>query len=136
MPPEFVILSRASAESYEPTGGEVCISICNPDAAPVRLSSAFRDVLRLAFTDIASASPQPFDVLFSHEHAREILEFLERCPDVERIVVHCVAGQSRSPAVAMAICELQGWPTDTLEARYPLWNTWVRSELVRVGRDR
>jgi hypothetical protein len=67
---------------------------------------------------------------------RSILEFLTRWPDVDRIVIHCVAGQGRSPAVAMGICELQGRPTEELEMRYPLWNTWVRSELVRVGLGR
>jgi predicted protein tyrosine phosphatase len=135
MVPEFVILSRTNAENYEPTGAEVCISIGNPKTAPVKLSSGFRDVLHLTFTDIASPSPMRYDLLFAPEHARAILEFIARWPDVERIVVHCVAGQSRSPAVAMGICELRGWPTETLEMLYPSWNKWVRSELVREGRE-
>jgi predicted protein tyrosine phosphatase len=133
MVPEFVILSRANVENYEPNRVEVCISISDPKAPPVKLSSGFRDVLHLTFTDIASPSRMPFDVLFAPEHARAILEFVARWPGVERIVVHCVAGQSRSPAVAMGICELRGWPTETLETLYPSWNTWVRSELVREG---
>jgi hypothetical protein len=69
MVPEFVILSRTNAEQYEPTLAEVCISIDNPKASPVQLSPTFRGVLRLTFTDIASESPYPFDVLFGAEHA-------------------------------------------------------------------
>ena len=135
MAPAFVILSRTQVETYRPSGAEVCISISDPKTSPAQLSSGFRDVLHLAFNDIASPTSMPSDVLFGPEHCRAILDFLARWPDVERIVVHCGAGQSRSPAVAIAVCELRGWPTETLETHYPLWNTWVRSELVRIGRE-
>lgn len=30
---------------------------------------------------------------------------------------------------------LCGWPVAELEQEHPLWNTWVREELVRVGRE-
>jgi predicted protein tyrosine phosphatase len=132
--PAIVILSEDKARSYEPAGVEVCISIINPKGTSPRLSKRFRAILRLAFSDIAAPSPFPWDSLFNEEHAREILRFLAEWREADRIVIHCMAGQSRSPAVAMGIHELVGQPVETLEETYPLWNTWVRSELVRVGR--
>jgi hypothetical protein len=135
-PPEIVVLSASDAAAYEPSGREVCISITDPNADAARLSAKFAGVLRLSFTDIAAPSPFSFDRLFAAEQARAIVDFVRRWPDIERIVVHCIAGRSRSPAVALGISDLHGWPISTLEEQFPLWNTWVRDELVRVGRAR
>lgn len=66
--------------------------------------------------------------------AQDIVTFVRPWPDVDRIVVHCMAGQSRSPGVAMGLCDLFGWPLRDMEERYPLRNTRVRSELVSAGR--
>jgi len=77
-----------------------------------------------------------WDILFAPEHARAILDFIADWVHADRIVIHCMAGLSRSPAVGMGICELQGWPLEKMEADYPLWNPWVRSELVRIGHER
>jgi predicted protein tyrosine phosphatase len=131
--PDFLVLSRSAAIEYEPAAAtEVCISITNPGGIQVEvpLSPRFADVLRLAFSDIAGPSPFPFDVLFSREHARTIIAFVERWRMADRIVVHCVGGRSRSPAVAMALCDRFGWSTAALQERYPLWNPWVRAELA------
>ena len=132
--PRMVILSLSRAEQYQPQHDEICISITDPRASAARLSPAFKAVLRLGFSDIATPSPFEWHVLFAPNHAQEILDFVDSWPDVERIVVHCVGGQSRSPAVAMALCELHGWPLERMEDEHPLWNTWVRSELLRIGR--
>jgi predicted protein tyrosine phosphatase len=133
-PPDLLVLSQSAAIAYEPTAAtEVCISITNPGAVEVEipLSARFADVLRLAFSDIAGPSPFPFDVLFSSEHARAIIAFVERWTAADRIVVHCVGGRSRSPAVAMALCDRFGWSVASLQEQYPLWNTWIRAELAR-----
>jgi len=135
-PPRIVILSLRRAQAYEPRGREVCISITDPNAALARVSPSFRDVLRVSFTDIIEPTGLDSHVLFTPEHAAKILDFIDRCSDVEAIVIHCVGGLSRSPAVGMALCELHGWPLGTMEADYPIWNKWVRSQLVQRGRDR
>jgi predicted protein tyrosine phosphatase len=134
--PRMVIMSVDRAESYQPHGAEVCISITDPKAPAARLSPEFKAVLRLGFSDIAEPSPFAWHVLFAPEHAQEILDFVDGWPEVERIVIHCVGGQSRSPAVGMGLCDLKGWPLERMEDEHPLWNTWVRSELVRIGRGR
>ena len=130
---QIVVLSASRAAAYEPSGHEVCISINDPKSHPITLSSRFADVLRLSFSDIAAPSPFSFHELFGIDHATAIIEFVDRWPDIDRIVVHCVAGLSRSPAVALAIAELRGMPTSDLERQYPLWNTWVRQQLLAAG---
>jgi predicted protein tyrosine phosphatase len=127
--PEFVVLSREEAERYEPGAREICISIADPDTDPARLSRRFAAVLRLNFTDIVEPE-DPSDVIFSDDHARAILDFIDSWPDAARIVVHCHAGMSRSPAVALGLCDIRGWATAELERSHPGWNRLVRTALA------
>jgi predicted protein tyrosine phosphatase len=132
--PEFVVLSREEAERYEPREGEICISIADPDAEPARISGRFAAVLRLHFTDIIEQG-EPSDVLFSADHARAIMEFFDTWPDATRVVVHCHAGMSRSPGVALGLCDIRGWATAELERSHPAWNRLVRSALAAARRE-
>ena len=102
--PEFVVLSREDAERYGPLAHEICISISERD--------------------------EPSDVLFAEDHARAIREFLDSWPNAKRVVVHCNAGVSRSPGVALGLCDLRGWATAALERSHPGWNRHVRSVLA------
>jgi predicted protein tyrosine phosphatase len=134
--PELLILSRKKAEAYEPSGREACISITDVGDEPLpMLSSAFVAVLRVAFSDIDEASTDPSEVLFNEHHARQVTDFVRHWTHVDRIVVHCVAGQSRSPGIALGLSDLFSWEAGDLEERCPFWNPWVRRELVRVGRE-
>lgn len=47
-------------------------------------------------------------VLFSNEHAEQIIDFILSHRDAETLLVHCYAGQSRSRAVAAFAVELLG----------------------------
>jgi len=127
--PEFVVLSREAAEHYEPRGREVCISIADPDAEPAQISNRFAAALRLHFNDVTERG-EPSDILFCAEHARAIREFVKSWPSAERIVVHCNAGVSRSPGVALGLSDLHGWATAALERSYPGWNRLVRTVLA------
>jgi predicted protein tyrosine phosphatase len=133
--PELMVLSEERARGYEPSRREVCISITGPGKPQPELSNHFLAILRLAFTDIAKPSPFRWDLLFNEDHAREILTFIGQWRDVDRIVIHCMAGQGRSAGVAMGLCDVFTWDIGKLELEHPLWNTWVRQELVRVGRE-
>jgi predicted protein tyrosine phosphatase len=132
--PEFVVLSRENAERYEPREREICISIADPDADPAELSRGFAAVLRLSFTDIIERG-DPSDVLFSEDHAQAIREFIDAWPDATRIVVHCHAGMSRSPGVALGLCDIRGWATAELERAHPGWNRLVRRSLAAKSQD-
>ncbi|HEV7839886.1 MAG TPA: hypothetical protein VGO75_17575 [Gemmatimonadaceae bacterium] len=133
--PEFVVLSREEAEAYEPRGNEICISISDPDASSAQVSPRFAAVLRLNFDDVIERG-EPSDVLFAEDHAREIREFLDSWPNAERVMVHCNAGVSRSPGVALGLCDLGGWATAELERSHPGWNRLVRSVLVAGQKTR
>ena len=126
------MLSREAAERYEPRGKEICISIGDPRGVPAQLSDVFVAILRLGFNDI-TAHPGAEDVLFAEAHAEEVLHFVEQWPDVDRIVVHCHAGASRSPGTALGLCDALGWPVAELERAYPAWNRRVRGVIAQCA---
>jgi predicted protein tyrosine phosphatase len=126
---ELRILSREAAERYEPQGVEICISITDPGAPAAKLSPRFAAVLRLAFSDIV-AIDTPEDVLFAPDQAGTVVGFVEQWGHADRLVVHCHVGVSRSPGVALGLCDRFGWPAAALEESYPSWNRWVRQVLV------
>ena len=130
--PELVVLSREDAESYEPTLKEICISISDPDAEPANISAAFVAVLRLYFDDVTQQG-LPSDILFAQDQARAIDEFLDEWPDAERVMVHCNMGVSRSPGVALGLCDARGWATAGLERSHPGWNRLVRSMMNKAA---
>jgi len=132
--PEIVVLSRENAERYEPTQKEICISISDPSAEPARLSPRFVSVLRLWFSDVVETE-DPADILFALDHASSISEFFEAASEVDRIVLHCNMGVSRSPAVALGLCDLHGWATAELERKHPGWNRLVRSVMRDYARS-
>jgi predicted protein tyrosine phosphatase len=129
-PPELLVLSREDAERYEPMGREICISIADPDAQPARVSASFMAVLRLHFHDVTERG-DPSDILFALDHAQTIHEFVESWPHAERVVVHCNMGVSRSPGVALGLCDVRGWATASLERSHPGWNRLVRTLMVQ-----
>jgi len=96
------------------------------------LSPRFASVLRLSFNDITERG-DPSDILFAREHARAITEFLDGWPDVERVVLHCNAGVSRSPGVALGLSDLRGWATAQLERTHPGWNRLVRTVMNQLA---
>lgn len=134
--PAVLVLSQTMAERYEPSGREVCISVTDPGKLPARLSTRFAAILRLVFTDITEPIDHPNYIVFDATHAATILHFVRDWPDVDRIVVHCRAGFSRSPGIAIGLTELFEWgPIEPLLTQHALCNHWVRKELVRVGRE-
>jgi predicted protein tyrosine phosphatase len=133
--PEVLILSETKARAYEPSGREVCISVTDPGKPEARLSGGFLAILRLAFTDIAEPVEDPWHVVFAPGHATQIVQFVQKWSDVSRVVIHCRAGLSRSPGIAMGLCDVFSWPLGEMEREHPLCNKWVRRELARVGRE-
>jgi len=63
------------------------------------------DVLQLAFHDIDRIMEG--HTAFCNKDAERVFEFIERVWDkIDVLIVHCYAGQSRSPAIAAAIDEI------------------------------
>lgn len=134
--PRVLVLSAMRAADYEPQDTAVCVSITDPDHPDVPLSGRFAAILRLRFSDIDQPSGLPEHTLFNRSHARTLLNFLRRWSHVDTIVVHCRAGLSRSPAIAIALAELNGLPVAELEKEHPLWNKHVRATVVAAARHR
>lgn len=73
-----------------------------------------KDVLTLYFDDITREVEGA--VLFSDEMAGQIIDYIEKNVEVDTLLVHCFAGQSRSRAVAaFAVQMLGGDNTNYLE---------------------
>ena len=65
-----------------------------------------RDVLTLYVDDIEI--PVEGAVLFSEDHAEQIIDFIEKNREADTLLVHCYAGRSRSRAVAAFAVKMLG----------------------------
>ncbi len=110
---EFFVYSRRALEAVQPHDvPHVIISITSgsEDVARFRVNEHCRGILRISFPDADAASENsPEADLFSPHHARQVWDFVLRHRDaVQRIVIHCDAGISRSPAVGAALARTFG----------------------------
>lgn len=92
-----------------------------------------KGVLTLCFDDILH--PVDGAVLFSEDDAKQIIAFVKRHTDVESLLVHCYAGQSRSRAVA-AFCTKMITGKDSKYLRTSNYNTFVYDTLLRQWNSR
>ena len=105
------VYSRSALDAVRPHEvPHVIISITSSpdDVARLRLNKMYRGVLRLSFPDAEVPSDLYVEAtLFSPEHARKVWTFVqEHLPEIQRIIVHCDAGVSRSPVVAAALARV------------------------------
>jgi predicted protein tyrosine phosphatase len=97
-------VSRAVACDLSPGPRQAVISITEPGSGPAPLRPGWAAILRLSFHDV-DRNVEGYDP-FSEEMAQVVLEWLDAVEDeVDAVVVHCVAGISRSAAVARFIAE-------------------------------
>lgn len=134
------VMDLERAEQHSPAPGEVCISITSPNVT-AELQDGWHAVLRMSFSDIdtlgvhamrtASASALAGVRIFTDEMARQVVEFAREHADRD-FVVHCEAGVSRSPAVALALYEIFNGkpPPASLEKAYSLHNRLVRRKVL------
>lgn len=108
---EVYIFNRAKAHkySYKPhSHSSIIISICDTIREPCSFlrnpMNKIKGILRLSFDDIDREIPGL--VAISDDDAKKIAEFVGRYIDkVDRIIVHCEAGVSRSAGCAAAIIQ-------------------------------
>lgn len=108
---DFYVYSRqglAAARPHEVPHIVISITSSVDDVARLPENTRCRGTLRLAFPDAAVASEVHAEgVLFSREQALDVWRFVRQHLDgIERIVVHCDAGMSRSPALAAALSKI------------------------------
>ena len=88
-----------------------------------------RGVLTLFFDDIIC--PVEGAVLFGENHAKQIIAFVLAHMDMDSLVVHCYAGQSRSRAVA-AFCTKLITGKNSRYLGKTNYNSYVYNTLLRV----
>ena len=118
---------RAEAEGLNVEEPHIYVSISLPGdpngTAHLSTNKHTLGVLQLTFWDLDRLVPIDPDLvdevrkasgityemeqqLFEPRHAKAILAFVAAYPDVDRIIVHCDAGLSRSPGVAAALAKI------------------------------
>ena len=108
---EVVFLSQVWAEAFRPNGSESVISITDRGAKPANLNEGWISVLRIQFNDVDTDEDETEELEIelgeiTDQQADEIAAYVLQAAQMSKvIVVHCRFGQSRSPAVAKAICE-------------------------------
>jgi len=123
---EFV--SRWTAEARPAQDDTIVISINNSWDDFANLQPGWKDVLALKFDDVDFLSDRY--KRFYLGDATEILAFVRKYQDsATRILVHCMAGESRSAAVAKVIAGMYDLP---FPANYEKANEWVLSVMERT----
>lgn len=128
---EFLVCSRRKIETLRPPEVEhVIISVTSmrDDVAQLPTNEHCLGILRLSFADADENSRPPIGAeLFSRDQALEIWQFVERHrANIERIIVHCDFGISRSPAIAAALALVLNGNGD----EFLLADEYVPNELV------
>lgn len=108
---EIFVYSRSALDAVRPHEvPHVIISITSSpdDVARLRANETCRGILRLSFPDAEVPSALYAEAnLFSREHAMKVWAFVQQqLPEIQRIIVHCDAGVSRSSAVAAALARV------------------------------
>jgi predicted protein tyrosine phosphatase len=113
---DFYVYSRPMVELIEPHEvPHLIVSISTPgdEGADIRTNEHTLKLLRLWFWDFDKVPPGHEEAgwakdseCFQPSQAQQILDVVKQYPEAERLIVHCDAGYSRSPAVAAALSKI------------------------------
>lgn len=145
---EIFVFSKRDAETANIQKPHIWIKIVDPGVNHICVNNNFtKDLLELEFDDNISEKEwiecgfEKFEgrkcVLFNEQMANQILDFYYKWKDkVEAIYVHCMAGVSRSAAVASWLAQLEGIDNTKfmMPPKYP--NVLVRNLLRRASHER
>ena len=106
---EFSVFSHKGAEAYSFAPSKknyILISITSVDVAPANICTTLpylKGILRLTFDDVECNEPN----CMTTEDAMNIISFVNtHINDIEKIVVHCGAGVSRSAGTCAALMNI------------------------------
>ena len=134
---KLLVLGRSAAADFTFDRPWACISIgTEPGDWPKINRCQLVDLLQVAFFDL-DRMPDISDteeiVLFNEDHARQIWEFVDAVWDrVDLLLVHCLAGVARSPAVAAAIARVK-YGDDKLYFKCYIPNSLVYRTMVEYS---
>ncbi|MBV8639667.1 MAG: hypothetical protein JO322_16425 [Candidatus Eremiobacteraeota bacterium] len=116
----FVVFSRQMAQTIAVPGRYAVISINDNREDPQQtladicnVRRGYTEILQVVFDDLTPESHDPVEfphlVVMTDAIAEEIVRFWDRCRnDVDRFMIHCTAGISRSSGVGSALARLEG----------------------------
>lgn len=132
----IMVLNRLRAEDpkFAITDRHVMISVTDPkDAADIPDRRTCQDILRLEFNDsYRFGEPGEKRVMFSEDQAEQIIDFVNKYrTKVPLLVVHCLAGMNRSPAIAAATARMLGRSDEYFFKEYAP-DSWVYRTILYV----
>ncbi len=134
-------MSLGGALEYSPDRSTYAIRIffsSLTDRQPLMDSPFFKQIAEYVFDD-NDVYPFWFEqgsVWFDDDIAERMIgDFIQHKEGVEALLVHCSLGESRSPAVAMALNEIfeLGHDVDFLKSEYEKYNRHVYETMMRVA---
>jgi predicted protein tyrosine phosphatase len=127
--PDVRVCAATEAAGLRSSGRGIVIALRDPGTVPIALRSGWKAILSLEVPDV-----DPWGELATNEDLAPtgdvIAAFVVENRDVERVVLHCHLGVSRSRSAAAAICDVLHWPYRWTVLHEPLYAA-VRDALKR-----
>jgi len=101
--------------------------------------SGFYTIVEYLFHDVDPAFSKNDSLIFDEPLAQKILDdFKQQGLGKETLLVHCMQGENRSPAVAIALNEIYslGHDTEELKKKFPEANWHVYKTLLKVAKEK
>lgn len=131
----ILILNKYQAEKFEPTEKTVMISITDPeiDKPNIKHLDKFMDILYLKFSDIDDNVAFGC-VQMNDEQALKILRFVQQYYlQIDTLVIHCMAGISRSAGVAAALSDILGIGSKSIFNGPYIPNRYIYRKLLNMN---
>jgi len=90
---------------------------------PLQFREQFEDIMHRKFADVEDNDNFMYGTIsktilpITEHEAKQIVNFVHQHADKDCLIVHCDAGFSRSPAVALAACEILGLTDESRRLR-------------------
>lgn len=138
---KIVVTNRENAKTYDFKKNFSIISVYSPDDEPNEFQTKPNKVLSLCFSDTSEkrfdGMEGPFGkmIVFKEEMADKILKFVDEQIEkgVDTFLIHCDAGMSRSPGIAVALDEIYN---ENNKPFTPLYNKFVYKTIINFRRKK
>jgi predicted protein tyrosine phosphatase len=131
---KLLVLSKSNASNFLYGEPWACISIGAESGDWPKINKVQQiDILQLAFYDTESKTESN---CFKEKHAEQILDFIDKVWDEAQLVmIHCLAGISRSPGVAASIAKIK-YKNDDFYFNNYIPNTLVYKTILETANKR
>lgn len=144
---QVIILSQEKAATFQPEPKDKPVYLIrifdSPNAPlaflpyfPLKYPKQFEIIKSYTFDDVSRFIEDNL-VLFDDKIAKQIIgDFYKKGKECKTLLVHCRAGKGRSPAVAMALCEIFQLKTKQqlteIKTHFPSYNERVYNMMLDI----